>query len=174
MESNTKTLDDSRVLDHLQRMSTALGNADQPAAAFAALDRCLAGTVGHKLFTVLMLDLDANLCQRYYSSLPDAYPVGGTKPIVRSDAFFHQIVTDGQPRLCRDYDDVQRAFFDHALIRSLGCESAINYPVRWAGRTIGSLNLLHERAWYDADDFATIALFASLAVAPMLKVIGRV
>ncbi|ALX16986.1 hypothetical protein P350_35805 [Burkholderia cepacia JBK9] len=108
------------------------------------------------------------------SILPDAYPVGGTKPIVRTDALFHHIVTGGQPRRCRDYDDVRRAFFDHALIRSLGCESAINYPVRWAGQAIGSLSLPHQQAWCDADDFATIALFASRAVAPVLKAIGRV
>jgi len=169
-----KNLEASPVLDNLLHVSAAFGNADQPAGAFAALDRCLADTVGHKLFTVLMMDLDADRCQRYYSSWPDAYPVGGSKPIVRANAFFHQLVTEGKPRLCRDYSDMQRTFFDHELIRTLGCESAINYPIRWAGRTIGSLNLLHEAQWYDTADYAVIALSASLAVAPVLKVIGRV
>ena len=171
---NTNHPDTDRVLHNLRSMSAALGDASQPASAFAALDRCLADAVGHKLFTVLMLDLDADQCQRYYSSRPEAYPVGGVKPIQRADAFFHHIVTDGKPRLCRDYGDVQRAFFDHELIRSLGCESAINYPVRWAGRTIGSLNLLHEAQWYDTADFEVILPFAALAIAPMLKIIGRV
>jgi hypothetical protein len=171
---NTKNLKAGSVLDSVLQASAAFGDADQPASAFAALDRCLADTVGHKLFTVLMMDLDADRCQRYYSSRPDAYPVGGSKPIVRSNAFFHQLVTDGKPRLCRDYDDMQRTFFDHELIRTLGCESAINYPVRWAGKTIGSLNLLHEAQWYDTADYTAIALFGLLAVAPMLKVIGHI
>jgi hypothetical protein len=168
-----RNLDDIHLLQNLRHMSAALDDDDQPATAFAMLDRCIAETVGHKLFTVLMLDLNADRCQRYYSSQPHAYPIGGTKPILRADAFFDHIVTEGKPRLCREYSEMQRAFFDHELIRSLGCESAINYPVRWAGRTIGSLNLLHEANWYDTGDFDTILTFAALAIAPMLKIVGR-
>ena len=56
------------------------------------------------------------------------------------------------------------AFFDHELIFSLGCESAINFPIRRDGRTLGSLNLLDVQGKYSAaslDDLITPAAMAS-------------
>ena len=48
---------------------------------FTAVERVLADVVGVKLFTVLIHDPARRLIQRAYSNWPDAYPVGGTKPI---------------------------------------------------------------------------------------------
>src|SRR3712207_7851779 len=49
------------------------------------------------------------------------------------------ILQQGIARFCRDREDIIRAFPDHELILSLGCESAVNVPVRWDGRTLGAL-----------------------------------
>jgi|GEM_PF-249493 len=153
--------------------AASLTEMKQPDSSLAAIDRGLANTVGHKLFTVLMVDLVNDRNQRYYSNQPNAYPVGGSKQIVRTNDFFKDIVIGGKPRICYSYEDMKRAFFDHELIRSLGCESAVNYPIRWNGQTVGSLDLLHEANWYSETDLPTIGIFAGLAVAPMLKIIGH-
>jgi hypothetical protein len=142
----------------------------QPNALLAKLDRALEQTVGHKLFTVLVLNEEVGQNQRYYSNQPKAYPVGGSKPIDRSSAFYRDIVLAGKPRVCYDYEDMKRAFFDHELIRSLGCESAVNYPVRWNGKTIGSLNLLHRAGWYNERNVAAISPFAALSVPALLDI----
>ena len=39
----------------------------------------------------------------------------------------------GQPYIGRNRTDIQYVFFDYELIWSLGCESVLNMPVRWAG-----------------------------------------
>jgi hypothetical protein len=144
----------------------------QPNAILAELDRALEQVVGHKLFTVLVLNDEVGRNQRYYSNQPQAYPVGGSKPVDRSSPLYKDVILGGKPRICYDYDDIKRAFFDHELIRSLGCESAVNYPVRWNGKTIGTLNLLHQAGWYNDNNVAAIGPFAALS-RPALLEIGR-
>jgi hypothetical protein len=71
-----------------------------------------------------------------------------------------------------DYDDVKWAFFDHELIRSLGCESAINVPVVYAGRVLGTMNLLDAAGHYKESDPAKIEPFAALMIGPFLDAIA--
>jgi hypothetical protein len=147
----------------------AAARADTIATRLAAIDRAVAEGIGHKLFTVLVLNWDRGENQRYYSNLPDAYPVGGAKPIAKSSA---SAVMEGQCRFLNNYEDVKSAFFDHELIRSLGCESCVNVPVRWAGRTIGTLNILHEANWYTPEDVPTLTILAALAAPALQEIIA--
>jgi hypothetical protein len=142
----------------------------QPNALLGKLDRALEEAVGHKLFTVLVLNEEVGQNQRYYSNQPKAYPVGGSKPIDRSSALYRDVIIAGKPRICYDYEDIKRAFFDHELIRSLGCESAVNYPVRWNGKTIGTLNLLHQAGWYNEHNVAAISPLAALSVPALFEI----
>ena len=71
-------------------------------------------------------------------------------------------------RACADADAIRAAFPDHELILSLGCESAVNVPVRWNGRTLGSLNLLHEAGWYGEDMLPVLRVYGAMAV-PLLQ-----
>ena len=114
---------------------------------FKAVDQALAETVGHKLFTLLYVAPDGKRVKRLYTNMPREYPVGGYKPVTESD--WHKLVI-GQRRawVGFTYEDVKWAFFDHALIRSLGCESAINVPVVYAGRVLGTMNLLDAAGHY--------------------------
>ncbi len=94
-------------------------------------------------------------------------PSGATPKLYR------RVVQQGVPRVCRDRQDVTRAFPDHDLILSLGCESAVNVPVRWDGRTLGALNLLHEAGHYGEAQLPALSVFAALAVTPMLRILGE-
>jgi hypothetical protein len=159
-------------LPHLAAVAAAQAKAEQPATLFAALDAALDAAVGHRLFTILVIHKGAVESQRYYSNQPAAYPIGGRKPTTGSD-WFRKVVHRGEPWIGNTYQDVAWAFYDHELIRSLGCESALNVPVRWEGRTLGTLNLLHQAGWYTEDDAATTQVFAALAVPGLLKIIGE-
>jgi len=143
--------------------------ADTVAGRLAAIDRALGEGIGHKLFTVLVVNRARGENQRIYSSLPEAYPVGGAKPIVTGSLAG---VLEGRCRFLDTYDDVKAAFFDHALIRSLGCESCVNVPVMWNGAVIGMLNLLHEARWYGEEDVPTFRIMAALAVPALQQVIA--
>ncbi len=135
----------------------------------AAIDRALGAGIGHRLFTVLVINWEAGENQRCYSSLPAAYPVGGAKPIVAGSL---DAVLAGQCRFLDTYAAIAAVFPDHALIRSLGRESCVNIPVRWDGRTIGMVNVLHEARWYGAADVPLFTIMAALAVPAVQAVIA--
>lgn len=91
----------------LQDVAAALAAGGQPGRAFAALDAALASAVGHRLFTVLVLDERHGVSRRFYSSNPKAYPVSGEKPIRRDSEFYRLVVEQGRPRICHDRADIR-------------------------------------------------------------------
>jgi hypothetical protein len=157
---------------HLAAVAAAHAADGQPEPLFAALDTALRAAIGHILFTILVIHPGAEESQRTYSNMPREYPLGGRKPINRTH-WFQRVLGDGEAYIGRSHEDIAEVFFDHELIRSLGCESVLNVPVRWDGRSIGTLNLLHRAGWYDEADVAPARLFAALAAPGLLAAIGR-
>jgi transcriptional regulator with GAF, ATPase, and Fis domain len=155
----------------LSDMAQALAATPQPECGLQGLAQALAARIGYRLFTVLVLDREAEQSLRYFSSQPDAYPPGGAKPIRESSEFYATVVMGGHARICVDRAACMRAFPDHELIHSLGCESAVNVPVRWDGQTIASLNLLHEAGWYRQDMLPELSWYAAMAVPVIQKII---
>ena len=78
----------------------------------------------------------------------------------------------GEPYVGRDREDIRAVFFDYELIWSLGCESVLNLSVRWDGRVLAVLNLLHESGWYNDVDPGALLPLAQLAV-PALQSMQR-
>lgn len=153
------------------RILAALAATDQPLATFRAVDAALAETPGHILFTVLVHHRAARQSERFYSNRPDAYPVGGRKPVTDS-AWMQRVIHGGQPYIGRTREDIAANFFDHALINSLGCELILNMPVRWNGQTLGTLNLCHRAGYYAESHLPQIRLIAQLAAPAVLMVGG--
>lgn len=156
---------------HLAAVAAATAEAGQPAPLFAALDAAMGAAIGHILFTILIADRAAGFNQRCYTNMPEAYPVGGRKPIVDTP-WFRRVLDEGEPYIGRTAEDIREVFFDHALIRSLGCDSVLNLPVRWDGRSIGTINLLHGAGFYTEADLPAGRQFAALAVPAVLRAIG--
>jgi hypothetical protein len=156
---------------HLAAVIAAHGAWDQPGDTFRAVDAALAATTGHILFTILIHHPRLRQSERFYTNMPEAYPVGGRKPVTDS-AWMKRVIGEGEPYIGRTREDIKEVFYDHELIWSLGCESVINMPVRWAGHTVGTLNLLHRAGWYDESDLPVTRLFAHLAL-PAMRLISR-
>jgi transcriptional regulator with GAF, ATPase, and Fis domain len=148
-------------------VATAQGKEDQPGALFAALDQALKSAIGHKLFTILTYDGETGEAARVYSNLPGPYPTGGRKRLAPGP-WTEAVLDRGEAYIGRTDADLRAVFPDHELIASLGCASVLNMPVRWRGRTLGSLNLLHEAHWYGEDDVAASLPFVQLALPALL------
>ncbi|MEZ5667174.1 MAG: ATP-binding cassette domain-containing protein [Alphaproteobacteria bacterium] len=123
--------------------------------AFAAFHRRADAAVGTRLFTVLTLDRAAGLARRAYTSHPVDYPVSGAKPIQAND-WFAQVVDRGETFVANDHAGVAAVFFDHELIRSLGCESAVNLPIADGGTVVGTVNILHQAGWFTPERVAAL------------------
>ena len=157
---------------HLQAVSAALARPGQPRPLFEALDHACAAALGHKLFTLLAYHPDAAESERCYTNLPAADPVGGRKPVTPSP-WMDRLFRDHVPHIGYTAEDIRAVFFNHALIASLGCASVLNVPVVWDGRTLGTINLLHEERWYDDGDIPIARAFAALAIPGFLALSPR-
>ena len=157
---------------HLAAVLAAHREVNQPDATFRAVDAALAATTGHILFTILIHHPSLKQSERFYSNRPDAYPIGGRKPVTDTP-WMQTVVHQGQPYIGRTREDIREVFYDYELIWSLGCESVLNMPVRWQGQTLGTLNLLHRAHWYDESDIEVVRLVAHLAL-PAMALISRV
>lgn len=149
-------------------VATACAQVDQPAALFRAVDWALFELVSYKLFTILMYDPGITESIRVYSNLSEEYPLGGRKKIV-SRRWADQVVLRGEVFIGNTASDLKEVFSDHALIQSLGCASVINVPVMWMGRTVGTLNLLHDEYWYRDVSVADVSALAQLTLPGLLK-----
>jgi len=155
----------------LQDVVAAAARAGQPAPLFAAVDTALDTLVGHKLFTIMVLDQQSGEAERFYTNQPDAYPVSGRKQMVDTP-WFRQVIGGQQHYLGRTAADIRWAFFDHELIERLGCRSVINVLAIHDGVILGSANLLHEENHYTAQDIDDCLPFVQLLVPALQRLIG--
>lgn len=133
---------------------SAVADADnQPGAACDALHDLARRTVGVKLFTLMSFDFGSGVAARFYSNMPKAYPVSGTKP-VNTTGWARRVLHEQKIFVANDIERIAEVFDDHELIRSLGCESVINVPVILAGRVVGTINCLHEAGHYTEERVA--------------------
>ena len=127
--------------------TAALAAAQGPRDAFDALCALTRDVVGVKLFTVMTHDARTGMAGRIYSNMPEAYPVSGTKPANETD-WSRQVIQEKRTFVANTIEDIAEVFYDHELIRSLGCESVINVPIIVAGEFKGTINCLHEAGFY--------------------------
>jgi GAF domain-containing protein len=151
----------------LNAVAAALAQPGQPEGVYRAIDQATAALIGFKLITMMTYDADEGTVGRVYSNQPAAYPVGGKKPYSAS-TLFDTLLKERRPVVLRDAADVKRAFVDHALIASLGCDSGMFLPVAYDNRTLGVLNFAHQAHWYDDSHVALAAPFAALLTTPFL------
>jgi GAF domain-containing protein len=141
-------------LADLAALAEALAGDGQPARICRAVEALSAEVIGHRLFTVMRHDPGRNEVERVHSSLPAVYPVGGRKT-KKDTAWAGHVLRDRKVFRADDADGIRAAFDDHATILGLGLGSALNIPLVFDGRALGTMNLLHRAGWYRAEDETT-------------------
>ncbi|WP_231704140.1 GAF domain-containing protein [Cochlodiniinecator piscidefendens] len=136
--------------DFLNAVASASDRSDVYLQAFEAL---LQQNVGARLFTLTTVDPKTMEYARFYSNMPDAYPVYGRKPADTSD-WSNQVLRDRKTFVANSIEEIAVLLPDYALIQSLGCESIVNIPVEVAGRVIGTVNLLDKAGFYTPEKVA--------------------
>jgi hypothetical protein len=142
-------------------------NARDTEAVFRAIDALTQKTIRHRLFTIMRLHGATHEVERLYSSLPEAYPVSGRKP-KQGTPWGEQVLDRGEIFVANTPDQVRDAFADYQLIFSLGIGAIMNVPIRFCGRSLGTMNICAEAGWFSEADRAPGRLLASLLVAPLL------
>jgi hypothetical protein len=149
----------------------ALKQPGPPETLFKTVDRAVADRVGHKLLTFLYVAPNKKRVKRLYTNMPKEYPVGGYKEI-GTTPWHKRVIEERRAWVGYTAKDIEWAYFDHKLILSLGCESAMNVPVVYAGRLLGTMNLLAAANHYKETDVAAVEPFAALLIGPFLDAIA--
>ena len=89
----------------------ALKQPGPPQTLFKTLDRALADTVGHKLFTLLYVAPNKKRVKRMYTNMPKEYPVGGYKEI-GATPWHKRVVEERRAWVGHNADDIKWAYFD--------------------------------------------------------------
>ena len=125
----------------LSAFDAAIAKATTADEAFTALQDLARAVVGAKLFTVMLVDMQAELSRRAYTSDPVSYPASGTKPLNYGPRFD---IVHGQREffVANTIEDIAEVLFDHELINQLGCQSVVNVPIILKDELVGCMNLL--------------------------------
>jgi hypothetical protein len=145
----------------LDRFSTSIGAARTSDEVWSLLQDLTRELPGHKLFTVMTVDMEAGLARRAFTSHPREYPASGTKPIERNSWFD---IVHGQRRsfVANSIEDIAAVFPDHALIASLGCGSVFNLPVVLQDDLVATINMLAEPGHYTPERVREAEAFLKL------------
>src|SRR5258708_36481392 len=152
--------------DHLFELSRLLAEPGQPETLFRAFDAAAARLAGHELFTLLYVD--GQEVARIYSNRPAEYPVFGRKPMGPTPWGEH-VMRAKKSYLGRDKAAIRWAFFDHALIESMGLGSVINVPVVYGGECIGTMNLLDVEHHYRHEHVTLLTPLVPLLIPAFLE-----
>ncbi len=140
-------------------------------AAWTAIDALATRIYDRRLFTALNHLIATAEVERLYSSNTEAYPVGGRKQ--KKDTHWgKKTIDEGKLYICHDAADIERTFFDHALIFSLGVGGMVNVPVMFGGRCIASLSISAAGDRFSEADAPELGLIAGLTL-PLILSAGR-
>ena len=139
-------------------------------ALMAQVDQAAADLIGHRLFTIMVVHHDTLEVERRYSNQPDAYPIAGRKK-KRDTWWGKHVVEEAQPFIGHGPADLQLAFADHGLIRSLGLGCVLNMPISYNGQCVGTMNLLNagEADVYKPEHLPTARLLGALLLPALLQ-----
>jgi hypothetical protein len=155
----------------LADLAAVAGDAADPLVLFAAAERLVRRTIGHRLFTVTRVHEAAREVERVYSTNPDAYPVGGRKQ-KRDTAWGQTVLAEGRVFLARTPAEVREAFADHELLARLGIGAILNVPIAAAGRRLGVMNVSHEADWFTPGDVERGRVIAALLTPALLPAVS--
>jgi GAF domain-containing protein len=155
----------------LARLAVVAAAATDPRIPFAAAERLVRRTIGHRLFTVTRVHEPAREVERVYTTNPAAYPVGGRKQ-KRDTAWARVVLSEGRVFLAGTPAEVREAFPDHERLASLGIGAILNVPIAAAGRPLGVMNVSHEAGWFTPEDVDRGRVIAALLTPAFLAAVS--
>jgi hypothetical protein len=156
---------------NIQQLAAFLQSTEGSTNTWHAFEEGLGAVFGHQLFTVMVFDAGRGRLRRLHSNRADVSPVGGAKVV--TDSFWtRHVLREGRIYVGSTEADIRSVFSEHRTLASIGCDSALNIPVRNGGVTIGTINLLDATRHYDGADQRVALIFAALAMAPMMEALA--
>jgi hypothetical protein len=103
--------------------------------------------IGFKLLTFMIFSNNQKFAKRIYSSDENKYPIGKSKKLPNN---YWAVMTVQKRRsfVGNNKKIIEKYFYDHKIITSLGCEAILNQVVIYNKKTIGCINILHKKNYF--------------------------
>ena len=128
---------------------------------YKKLDKTIKNNIGHRLFTLTVVDHSIKYVERVYSNNTKIYPLLGTKPIPKN-SWTNKVINNKKYFFGESKNQIKKLFFDYKKIFSLGCGSIINIPIINDQKILGTLNILHKERFYTIKSVKMIQPYAQL------------
>ena len=128
---------------------------------YKKLDKTIKNNIGHRLFTLTVVDYSIKYVERVYSNNIKIYPLLGTKPIP-INSWTNKVINNKKFFFGENKNQIKKLYFDYEKIFSLGCGSIINIPIINDKKILGTLNILHKERSYTIKSVKIIQPYAQL------------
>ena len=137
---------------------------ERPTAdALRTIGEAMNRLIGSRMFTFLRFDLERFEMERLYCTRHERYPIGARKPM-RRGPWYEAVADRGEVFIANGDAEMRATFGDYQALEDMGCTASMNVPVRFRGRTLGTMNLNGDEGRYGEREAARAAPFATLAV----------
>ena len=128
---------------------------------YKKLDKTIKNNIGHRLFTLTVVDHSIKYVERVYSNNTKIYPLLVTKPIP-INSWTNKVINNKKSFFGENKNQIKKLFFDYEKIFSLECGSIINIPIINDQKILGTLNILHKERFYTKNSVKMIQPYAQL------------
>jgi hypothetical protein len=156
---------DNELKNRIAQFDLLIQQALAPDQNWKALQDLYESAAGHKLFTVMTVDMRKGEACRAYTSHPVEYPVSGTKPI-HFDSWFDIVHRQQRLFVANTIAEIAGVFPDHEKIWSMGCGSVVNVPVIVNRELAATINILHIENYYTTE---RVTMIENHLVKPALR-----
>jgi len=123
--------------------------------------------IGFKLLTFMIFDKNQKSAKRIFSSNEKKYPVGNYKKL--PDNYWAVMTVKKRCSFVGNNKKViEKYFYDHKIITSLGCEAILNQVVTYNKKTIGCINILHKKNYFTKTHENKMTIISKFIVALFL------
>lgn len=147
----------------LEACARAVRESTDPIEALRTIGDSMDRLIGSRMFTFLRFDFERFEMERLYCTRPERYPVGARKPM-RHGRWSQCVVDDGAVFIANGDAEMRATFGDYAALAEMGCSASMCVPVRYRGRTLGTMNLNGDEGRYGEAEAALAQPFATLAI----------
>ncbi|WPB55166.1 GAF domain-containing protein [Xylophilus sp. GOD-11R] len=164
MRAAPSATDAQFALDRFGRLAILSAAEHDEATMCRLIESSLVELCGARVLVILRWGATPDTFEHVRSTHPAIHP-SGEFPGAPDDLFLQRILRATEAEHWPDARAAGSAFLACEQLMAQGCESALSVPIRFGGRTLGAIVLMHKAHWYQPGHIVLCQPFAAMLAA---------